>query len=75
MQDRVELLVAGTLGSTPDTYGFTTGPCENIALFYQEVSATADSLGIIRGAWTLARNIPNQAEAIPFSFELPFGRL
>lgn len=75
LQDRVELLVAGTLGSTPDTYGFTTGPCENIALFYQEVSATADSLGIIRGAWTLARNIPNQAEAIPFSFELPFGRL
>ncbi len=75
LQERVELLVEGDFTGTPDTYGFKTGVCADIPMFYQEISPTTDSLGIVGGGWTLARNQPNESQTIPFSYEEPFGRL
>ncbi|MGQ7847808.1 peptidoglycan-binding domain-containing protein [Granulosicoccus sp. 3-233] len=69
LQTRLELLAIAGADETRDTYGFTSGRCAGIPLFYQEfVNSEA-------GGWTLARNQPNEAEEIPFSYELPFGRL
>ncbi len=69
LQSRLELLVLADDDNPRDTYGFTTGRCAGIALFYQEYENS------VAGGWTLARNQPNEAEEIPFSYELPFGRL
>lgn len=69
LQTRLELLALAGADETRDTYGFTTGRCAGIPLFYQEyINSEA-------GGWTLARNQPNEAEEVPFSYELPFNRL
>ena len=69
LQTRLELLALAGADETRDTYGFTSGRCADIPLFYQEyINSEA-------GGWTLARNQPNEAEEVPFSYELPFNRL
>lgn len=75
LQERVELLDFGIVNETPDTYGFTEGACANIPMFYQDISLASDGLSTVGGGWTLARNQPNEAETVPFSYEEPFGRL
>ena len=51
-----------------DAYGFTTGRCANIPLFYQIVFPNSDpALGPIEDGWLLARNTPNDDETAPFS--------
>lgn len=69
LQDRLELLTLGVAGEAPDVFGFSTGSCAGIPLFYQTVSEANEPLG-----WMLARDQPNEAEMIPFSYEEPFGR-
>jgi peptidoglycan hydrolase-like protein with peptidoglycan-binding domain len=75
LQNRIELLDTGIIGSTPDTYGFTTGQCADVPMFYQETTLADDGLGVVRGGWTLARNQPNEEQSVPFSYEEAFGRL
>ncbi len=75
LQDRVELLEPGIVNTVPDAYGFSEGRCAGTTLFYQSTTSSVDSDGIVVGGWELARNNPNEAERIPFSYELPFGRL
>lgn len=70
LQERVQLLTPGVPGATPDIYGFSSGRCEGIPMFYQEVSSA-----LVAGGWTLARNQPNESEEVPFSYEAPFNRL
>lgn len=70
LQEKLELLEEGVPGENPDVLGFTTGRCAGIPMFYQTV--TADSL---LGGWTLARNRPNEAEEVAFSYEKPFNKL
>ena len=75
LQEKVEVLVFGEVGSIPDTLGFSDGPCADIPMFYQYTSASASGDGIDLGAWELARNTPNADQRIPFSIGSPFGRL
>lgn len=75
LQAQIELLEAGTVGVSPDTYGFSGGRCAGIPMFYQATSLNANGDGIVRGGWELARNAPNADLRIPFSYESPFGRL
>lgn len=70
LQQRIELLTAGTPGSTPDIYGFSSGLCADIPMFYQTVS-----VGGVLGEWRLARNEPNESQSIPLSIDKPFGVL
>lgn len=74
-----EPLVEGdfdTSTTSRDTYGFSSGRCANIPLFYQSTTFINDESGIRveRGGWTLARNQPNEAEAIAFTKD-PIGGL
>ena len=57
-----------------DAYSYIAGPCAGIVLFYQDVVDNGDFRTL--GAWRLAKNTPNQDQAIAFSIEPPFsGRL
>lgn len=75
LQQQIELLSAGTVGTVPDTYGFSGGRCAGIPMFYQFTTANASGDGIVLGGWELARNAPNADLRVPFSYESPFGRL
>ncbi|MFT6876969.1 MAG: peptidoglycan hydrolase-like protein with peptidoglycan-binding domain [Granulosicoccus sp.] len=75
LQERIQVLETGIVGTTPDSLGFTDGPCLNIPLFYQQTSAGADGISIDGGAWELARNAPNADQRVPFSIGSPFNRL
>lgn len=83
LQAQLEELDPGEFVANPDgtttaqsTYGFSEGRCAGIALFYQETSpAEVITDGVVRGGWTMARNQPNQAVAIPLSIEAAAGRL
>lgn len=76
LQSRIELLATGTVGdSDPDTFGFTTGPCADIPMFYQFTSVSPDGLGFVGEGWELARNEPNADQRVPFSIALPFNQL
>ena len=75
LQDSIELLTAGqfmdngngTGSSALDSYGFSTGRCANIPLFYQVVDLDEATQTVVEQGWLLARNTPNQAETAPFS--------
>lgn len=78
LQASIELLVEGDLdnnGNGVDTYGFDSGRCAGTSMFYQSTALAGDGLSIVRGGWTLARNQPNEAQSIPYSYQPPFGRL
>ncbi|NND90035.1 MAG: peptidoglycan-binding protein [Granulosicoccus sp.] len=75
LQGRIVQLAFGQVGVTPDTWGFDTGVCADIPMFYQETSASPDNSGVILGGWTLAKDQPNTDQETPFSYEEPFGRL
>ena len=76
LQSRIESQATGTVGdSDPDTFGFTTGPCAGIPMFYQFTSVSPDNLGFVGEGWELARNQPNADQRIPFSIALPFNQL
>jgi peptidoglycan hydrolase-like protein with peptidoglycan-binding domain len=75
LQEQVQVLVAGELGSTPDSLGFADGRCAGIPMFYQQTSLAADGISIDGGSWELARNAPNATQRIPFSIGSPFNRL
>jgi len=46
LQAEIEVLNEGTIGDNggTDTYGFSTGRCQNIPLFYQATSLAADGV-------------------------------
>lgn len=73
LQERVQLLDVGVAGVSSDTYGFTEGRCAGIAMFYQDFSFVDNET--VLGGWTLARNVPNEDQQVPFSYEEAFGRL
>ena len=75
LQEKVEVIQPGVLGTSPDTLGFAGGRCAGIPMFYQEISQSAETGLIDGGAWLLARNTPNANETLPFSTAEPFGRL
>ncbi|MGK0284064.1 MAG: peptidoglycan hydrolase-like protein with peptidoglycan-binding domain [Patiriisocius sp.] len=75
LQQKVQVLVAGELGTNPDSLGFTDGRCAGIPMFYQQTSLAADGISIDGGSWELARNAPNATQRIPFSIGSPFNRL
>lgn len=62
---------------SPDIYGFEEGRCEGIPLFFQDVTYNEATDQFFRAGWRLAQNAPdvNEADALPFSIELPFGLL
>lgn len=74
LQNRIVELDTGIVGQTPDTWGFDTGDCAGIPMFYLETTAS-DNSEVILGGWTLAKNQPNTDQETPFSWEEPFGRL
>jgi hypothetical protein len=75
LQEKVEVITPGVLGTSSDTLGFSGGVCAGIPMFYQEISLASNGISIDGGAWLLARNAPNASETIPFSTAAPFGRL
>jgi len=80
LQDSIELLATGQQqengqADVQDTYGFSTGRCENIPLFYQTITFDSDLQQFIEGGWTLARNAPNTAQTAPFSIDPPGNQL
>ena len=79
LQDSLERLDLGLLSPsqtvTFDTFGFSTGPCAGQPLFYQTVTQDAETSVFVEEGWRLAKNEPNSDETVPFSIELPFGRL
>lgn len=62
---------------SPDIYGFEDGRCEGIPLFFQDLTFNEATNQIFLAGWRLAQNSPDvdEAEALPFSIELPFGLL
>lgn len=74
LQSRIELLNsveflenADGIVSALDVYGFSTGRCANIPLFYQTIYPAENGEGIREGEWTLAKNQPDEREQLPFS--------
>lgn len=77
LRARLELLAADTSfnanGIAIDTYGFATGPCAGIPMFYQDIVVI--SAGANEGnpdKWFMARDVPNEAQSIPFSYQNSF---
>ncbi len=66
LQERVERLDDDIPNDTSHTYGFSTGVCAGIPMFYQSV--TTSNAGTVVGGWTLARNEPNETQTAPFSY-------
>jgi len=75
LQSKIMRLDFGVIGTSPDSWGFSDGPCTDIVLFYQNTSLGDDGVSAVLGGWELARNAPNQAQMIPFSIGSPFGQL
>lgn len=75
LQEQVERLDVDTLNETSHTYGFLEGVCAGIPMFYQSVTTSGGGATVELGGWTLARNQPNDATTVPFSYQEPFGRL
>lgn len=74
LQARIALLEVGEPDTIPDAYGFQEGRCAGIPLFYQDFSLDENGSSVL-GGWTLARNVPNEEQQVPFSYEEAFGRL
>ena len=76
LRDAITMLEFGTAGPdgvAQDVFGFETGRCAGIPLFYQSVRL--EGISTVEGGWTLARNPPNSDEMVEFSTALPFGVL
>lgn len=58
----------------PDEYGFETGRCAGVSLFYQSGTFDTATQTRVEGGWRLVKNAPS-TESIPFSIDPPFGRL
>lgn len=69
LQNQIELLNEGQAGVSPDAWGFTTGACAGIPMFYQDTTPAANDQ-VILGGWSLAKNTPKQSERSPFSYVL-----
>lgn len=72
LQERLTRLDFGIVGTTPDSYGFTDGPCAETVLFYQNTIPNGIA-SPIPTSWELARNAPNEDQRIPFSVAAPTG--
>lgn len=75
LQAQIEMLDEGTFdstGSARDTWGFSEGRCAGIPMFYQQVQSGQDSENTDLLGWSLARNLPNQTDTLPFSIGSPF---
>lgn len=72
LQARLTRLDFGVVGTTPDSFGFTEGPCANTVLFYQNTIPNGLDSPIPTN-WELARNEPNEGQRIPFSVAAPEG--
>jgi peptidoglycan hydrolase-like protein with peptidoglycan-binding domain len=80
LRDQLTRISFGVIGESPDTYGFTNGRCAGIVMFYQNITAGADSNSVVLdsvvlGGWEMGRNAPNEVQRLPFSIGSPFGRL
>lgn len=68
LQEKLDSLSLGQPGVTPDVFGFASGVCAGIPLFYQYTTVGTGAVAI-PGRWELSRNPPNTTQTVPFSIE------